>query len=282
MTLPLPWDVEALDGLPGAETVFTNAFRLLMPAAAGVMADVLAIDTFTRPNAATLDSAESGQVWEVLVGSWSVSALKAASAVGATAAVDVGTSDQDVTATIIPTTGAPGLVFRCSTTNNDRMSIQIDVTNSLFNLQKTVSGVTTSLVSATQTITAGVEYIVRVVAVGTSVTCYLDGAGVTLAPLSYTLTTPEQTQFGAYTRAGLRNTGAATFDDFVVRVGYPTGGGGGTVTLATLPAGLVTFAPESGGSYTRPSSRTDLMNIFIGTSNPGAFALENDLWAQTT
>jgi hypothetical protein len=280
--LPLPWSVVLSQSGEIADT--QAAYRLLMQAAEQAKAPWLAIDTFTRPDVVGLGSTENGITWELLAGGFSVTSLKATSTTSATVVANVGMADMDVTATIVPTTGAPGIAFRSDTTNSDRMSIQIDVTNSLFNLQKTVAGTTTSLGSASQAITPGAAYIVRVTAIGNSVTCYLDGGpspGVTLAPLTYTLTAPEQTQFGVLTRAGLRNTGQAAFDNFRVAPAYPTATSS-AVTLANLPAGVVLAAPESGGAYTRPTSRSDLYVIFPGTSNPGAASLADwDFWFQT-
>jgi hypothetical protein len=282
VTLPLPWTV--VEGQTGELADTQTAYRLLMPSAEAARAGLLAVDTFTRPDAADLGSTENGLLWETHAGSFTVASGKAASAVTSTVATDVGEADVDVSAVITPTSGAPGLGFRMGTDNSTRLTVQLDVTNSLFNLQKTVSGTTTSIGSATQTITPGASYLVRVLALGTSISCYLVGLGavtVSIAPLTYTLSTGEQSTFGALTRCGMRNTGSAVFDNFVVRPAF-SAGSGSAPTYANLPAGTTLTVQESGGAYTRPTSRADLFCIFVGTSNPGAVALEGDLWAQTS
>jgi hypothetical protein len=281
MTLPLPWSI--VDGQSGELADTQNAYRLLMPAAEQAKAGLLAADTFTRPDDPSgLGTAETGQTWEILAGAWATASGKATAAVTGTAAINVGAADVDVLALIVPASGAPGVVFRSGTDNTTRLTVQLDVTNSLFNLQKTVGGTTTSLGSATQTITPGTPYIVRVVALGSSITCDLAWPGGRLTPsLTYTLSGGEQTTFGGLTRCGLRNTGAATFDNLLVRPAY-SAGGGSSPTYANLPAGTALIVQESGGAYTRPTSRADLNVIFVGASNPGAVALEGDLWAQTS
>lgn len=60
------------------------------------------------------------------------------------------------------------------------------------------------------------------------------------------------------------------------------------VTIADLPAGVVVFALESGGVYTRPTSREDLLAILKGETEPtiitsgtgGLNSDAGDIWAQ--
>ena len=49
---------------------------------------------------------------------------------------------------------------------------------------------------------------------------------------------------------------------------------GNSPTLATLPAGIVLATSTS----TRPTSRPDVIVIFTGGTDPGAAALDGDLW----
>lgn len=274
MTLPLPWTV--VDGQPGEIADTQTAYRLLMPTSSLARAGRLAWDTFTRPDSATLGTAESGQAWELQAGAFAVAALKASSSTGGSNVVlDCGKADVDITCIVIPTSGAPGIVLRAGATANDRLAVQLDMTNG-FRLNKTVAGTGTALQTATQSFTAGRAYETRMVVVGSRVLGYLDGAQL----IDYTLTAGEMTTFGALTRVGLRNTGSATFSDFTVRIAYPAVSGSGAETLTTLPGGLVVYALESAGAYVRPVSRTDVVCMFIGTSNPGSVALENDIWVR--
>lgn len=48
--------------------------------------------------------------------------------------------------------------------------------------------------------------------------------------------------------------------------------------LANAPAGTMINVNESGGTYTRPTSRTDVCVVFTGTSDPASVALPGDKW----
>lgn len=49
-------------------------------------------------------------------------------------------------------------------------------------------------------------------------------------------------------------------------------------TIEELPPGVMVACNESGGAYTRPTDRTDIVVVFTGADDPGAVALENDRW----
>lgn len=51
------------------------------------------------------------------------------------------------------------------------------------------------------------------------------------------------------------------------------GGGGGSVAPNTMVS-----VNEVGGTYTRPTSNPAIVYVFVGSSDPGAKALENDRW----
>lgn len=74
------------------------------------------------------------------------------------------------------------------------------------------------------------------------------------------------------------NNQVLTYNSGVAKWQNQTAAAGGNVTIAQLPAGSVIHVLESGGSYTRPTSRTDVRVIFIGTTDPGSTALSDDLW----
>lgn len=288
MTLPLPWNVPALDGTAGAETVFQTAFRMLMPAYGLALARLLVADTFARPDSATLDVAETGQSWvqtEPAAGTgFIVSAQAATASVGATAVIDSGFVNVESDAWITPTSGAAGLVLRSDAdpaASADRLAVQIDMTAGSLKLNKTDAGTLTTLQSAAQTFVAGTRYLLRVTAVGDSVRAWVNAS--TVPSINFTLTGGDSTKFGAgstLTRVGLRNTGSAVFEDYTVRPAYASAVSG-ALTLADMPAGLVIYAVEAAGSYVRLSSRTDLLSLMEGTSNPGAASLENDIWTRT-
>lgn len=283
-SIDLPWSPS---GPTGHLAAHTTIHRRLLATAAAAGADLVAFDSFSRPDSATLDLAETDQAWEYLQGSFAVSSLAARATTSATAVINTGLMDVDAEATIVITSGSPSLVFRCGTTDADRLVLTLDSANA-FRLQKNDSGTLTALQSATQAYTAGQPYRVRVIANGDSVKGWLwdPAVGKATATIDYTLTGGDSTKFGSgastmLTRVGFRSTGTATFDDLIVRLAYPVGGSGSSPTLANIPAGSVLYAVESAGAYIRPTSRTDVSVIFQGASNPGSVALENDLWAQT-
>lgn len=274
MTLPLPWTVGS--GQTGELADTQTAYRLLMPGVELAQAGVLAADTFTRPDASTLDTAETGQSWSVLAGSWAVAAGRATTSTTSTAAVDAARSNVDATVLVTPTSGAAGVVVKSAATDADRLAVQLDLPNNALRLNKTDTSTTTTLVGATVSFTVGQTYTLRVLAVDSSVKAWLDGALL----IDYTLSGPETTKYGALTRVGLRSTGTAAFDDLAARIGYPSSSASAP-TLANIPAGSVLYAVESAGSYVRPTSRADVCVIFQGASNPGSVALESDIWART-
>ncbi len=49
-------------------------------------------------------------------------------------------------------------------------------------------------------------------------------------------------------------------------------------TYDTVPAGTMFAVNESSGTYIRPSSRSDIIFVFTGVSDPASVALENDRW----
>jgi len=275
MTMPLPWTV--VEGQTGEIADTQVAYRTLMPAAAQAKAGRIAVDTFTRPDSATLDNAETGQSWQLLSGAFAVAGLKASASSTGTVVLDAGTANVDVQALIVPTSGAAGIVVRAANADTDRLAVQLDMTNG-FRLNKTVGGTLTTLITVPQAFTAGVTYELRVVVNGDNIKGYLNGGTAPL--IDHTLSSGDQTTFGALTRVGVRNTGAATFDDFIVRVAYPVSGGGSAPTLANLPAGSTITVVESGGAYIRPTARTDIIVRFQGSANPGSVALENDEWVK--
>ena len=74
------------------------------------------------------------------------------------------------------------------------------------------------------------------------------------------------------------NNQVLTYNSGVAKWQNQNAAAGGNVSIAQLPAGSMLYALESGGAYTRPTSRTDIRVTFIGLSDPGSTALTNDIW----
>lgn len=56
---------------------------------------------------------------------------------------------------------------------------------------------------------------------------------------------------------------------------------GSPVSYDSLPAGTTLTVYESGGGYTRPTARTDITVVFVGTVDPAASAIDGvDMWDQ--
>lgn len=51
-----------------------------------------------------------------------------------------------------------------------------------------------------------------------------------------------------------------------------------SIPYSALPSGVMLNAVEVGGTYIRPTSRSDISVVFLGISDPGTIALENDRW----
>lgn len=52
----------------------------------------------------------------------------------------------------------------------------------------------------------------------------------------------------------------------------------GTFSLDRMPAGYRHTVKESGGTYVRGTTRTDITVVFVGASDPGSVALDGDFW----
>ena len=103
----------------------------------------------------------------------------------------------------------------------------------------------------------------------------------TFAPSAHTHTSTDVTDFteavqdivGAMIVAGSNVT--ATYNDGAGTLTIAsTGGGGGSVAIADLPAGSVVYSTTT----TRPTARTDICVFFVGDTDPGSNALDGDVW----
>lgn len=170
-------------------------------------------DSFTRPDGAP-GTSDSGHAYETLVGSPTISSKKVTASAAYVLVANVGVSDLDYSGILVPQTGnTPSLVIRSASTDQDRLALALSPTAGL-QFNKTDGGVTTTLrtVAIPGGVSVGTAYWMRIVALGDTVFGYLDG----VLYLTHVLTAAEQTEYGAYTRIGTRQSSTAagvTFDN---------------------------------------------------------------------
>ena len=184
------------------------------------------IDTFSRANSAvTMGNLESGEAWSVLGGTWGISSQRAYSVSNADAnAVVVDVSAEDITMTCKMTGGVlqgaseliPMIVFRCAdSTHYWYVLLAGDVLTLGYNY---AGG--TAVGSYTATFDNGTFYTVKVIAVGSSISVYLDS----VLRISYTANSTLMALYAGNTKCGMvlsktfTPTGAVYWDDFVVTV----------------------------------------------------------------
>lgn len=143
----------------------------------------LVSDTFTRADSATtLGTADTGQAWVAMVGTWGLAGGQAylvSATADAAAVVDAGVADCTVRVTIPTAAGAVcGLTFRLTDASNYWRVVRSGVSNVV--LQKTVAGARTTVATATATIADGAVLEVRGAGSAISVTL----GGVLLTALS--------------------------------------------------------------------------------------------------
>ncbi len=181
-------------------------------------------DTFTRADSAlTLGSAETGQTWTAVVGTWGISSNKAYSASDAgneRATINPGVANFILDCTISGTLNSgsnyrvPCPIFHY---NGEAEYLMFEMLAGTVTLYKQDSG-WTSLVSAALATADATDYSVRVVSIGNDIKIYVDGT----LRLSHTLAAGN-TKFAAYTTAGLMvekdgaPATAARFDNFKVQ-----------------------------------------------------------------
>lgn len=136
-------------------------------------------DSFDRAdNAASLGTADTGQVWSALAGTWGISSNKAVMtgvATHHTAVVETGVSDMTIQVTLSPVGSGninPGVSFRMQDVNNGLL-FRINPFNAVATLSRLVAGTPTTLAGPDYT-PAGTS-VLKVVCAGTSVKCYVDG-----------------------------------------------------------------------------------------------------------
>lgn len=179
-------------------------YRSLTPAPSSPLARVVLSDTFTRPAGALGSTEQPTAAYSVLSGTWGVivgtPTNGAAPSVGGTVVVEAGVADLDITAVITPGTGTiPGIIFRAQDDSN-RLGFFINPGSSLAQIFRVDLGTNTAVATAAYTFTR-THYVMRVIARGDTITCFINGGLV----LTYTLSGADQTKFGVFTKVGFRS-----------------------------------------------------------------------------
>lgn len=175
-------------------------------------------DTFTRADSAvTLGSAETGQAWSALSGTWGISGSKAylaSTTAQAVAIVESGAADADVSVDVTLSASASradvGIAFRVIDDNNYLLAAFTKTASDAITIFKRSAGAFTQLaiLSGAGNIN-GSTYTFRVRVRGTSVEVFRDGE----SKLAHTLSGADQTAYGAATKHGLRLNWGASNDD---------------------------------------------------------------------
>jgi lysophospholipase L1-like esterase len=180
-------------------------YRALTPAPSSPVAPLVLADTYTRPNGAP-GSAEipASAPYTVLSGTWAITGNKLGLTAGGSIAVEAGIADVDVTAVIErgASSPTPGVLFRVSDDSN-RLGFFLNPATGTVQLYRMDSGVNSVLTQTSFTF-GRPHYVMRVLARGSQIECYVNGANV----LSHTLSGADQTKFGVFTKVGFRSSTA--------------------------------------------------------------------------
>jgi lysophospholipase L1-like esterase len=180
-------------------------YRALTPAPSQPLAPLQLSDTYTRPNGAPV-AAETpvGATYTALSGTWAIAGNKLGLTAGGSIAVESGLADLDITAVIEKGAGSPtpGLLFRVSDDSN-RLGFFLNPSTGTVQLFRMDAGVNTAIASTAFTFDR-TYYVMRVLARGASIRCYVNGT----LRLSHTLSGADQTKFGVFTKVGFRSSTA--------------------------------------------------------------------------
>ncbi len=165
-------------------------------------------DTFTRPDAAALRTADSGERWTEIEGPWSITFGQAHSDGGAArrAVVDGGSGNLKLRARYVNPSNA-GIIFRVRDENN-YLYVAVIPAFAALGLYRVDNGVTTTL--KTVITGAGAEMVVD--CAGPDIRVAIDG----IQALFYTLSEADQLKFGTATHHGLYSNTDSTvrFEEF--------------------------------------------------------------------
>lgn len=176
------------------------------------------IDTFTRADSASdLGSTNTSETWTQHYGTWGITGNKAylvsAGSPTSVASFDSGKGNIHLTATLnVPSSGNMGVAFRVIDGDNF-LAARINNGASPLALVSFVSGSLSTLATASPTINASTNYVIKVSVYGSSIKIYVDDVLLithTLSASNYALFTERVTRVGM--RSGTVN---ATVDNFV-------------------------------------------------------------------
>lgn len=168
-------------------------------------------DSFTRANAGTLGTADTGQAWTALGGTWSIASNKATNADASgtfLATLDTGFANVDVAVDVTIKAGNsnPGLIWRSADINNHW---HFTVSTSLYRVYKRVAGTYTQM--STHAGIATGTYRLRAVANGSAWAVYIDGVQVASGTDS---ALSSNTKCGIGSALLTSNSAGADFDNF--------------------------------------------------------------------
>jgi lysophospholipase L1-like esterase len=180
-------------------------YRALTPAPSQPVGTLMLSDSYTRPAGAPV-AAEypAGAAYTTLSGTWAITGNKLGLTAGGSIAVEAGIADVDITAVIELGAGTPtpGVLFRVSDDSN-RLGFFLNPSTGSVQIFRMDAGVNTALTSSAFTFDR-TYYVMRVIARGALINCYVNGVKVA----THTLSAANQTKFGAFTKVGFRSSTA--------------------------------------------------------------------------
>lgn len=198
----------------GMALMANETARLLEIPANPPITDWFVLDSFNRPNAASLGVDEFSRRTWVNQGAavYTTASYKAVPTTVGVTMLDTLRSDLEINTTITMGGTLAGVTFRGNDVDNYLFAV---LSGSATALYKRVAGVNSILATAAETHTAGVDYQVRVIANFGSILVYVNG----ILLLNHTLSGPDTTTFAGWTKAGFYTSGTtgAAFDNFGVR-----------------------------------------------------------------
>lgn len=176
--------------------------------------EYLVHDTFTRADASSLGTTETGQSWTLRAGAFAISSGTAVTtAADSWATVDSGAANIEISGDVTQNgaSNVAGFVYRVVSTPQ-RLMTGIR-SNGIY-----IYVGFTAVASHAETIDVDIPHSLRTVVNGSQIDAYLDGAG---SPnVSYTLTGADATTYASATRVGMRcndtTVVGAVFDNFTV------------------------------------------------------------------
>lgn len=196
------------------------------PAAPTLSSSTTAHDTYTRTSSISLGTADSGQAWAALKGTWGTDGtrakLTAAGGGQEFAAIDAGASEVNLQASLTLHQGSgpqlldAGLNTKIADVNN-HLYVAAGASTSKVTIYKKVAGSFTQLAQGSKTFgSAGTVYVMSIVNSPATIAILIND----LLVVRYTLTSGEQAAFNGNTKHGINansgseGVGGTLFDDF--------------------------------------------------------------------